>query len=91
VHARLASLFPLLLVSGWAYKGFGVQGIGGMGFLILRFEKLIRGRAAFVKLRISRPLFEDVSFDLAGWMTAELHGQEASLIEQRRRQLDCAA
>lgn len=91
MHAKIAALFPSLQISGWAYKGYGVQGIGGVGFYILRFEKNIRGRAGFVKLRLSQPSFERPDFDLAAWIVAELYGEEAKLIEQRRRQLDCAA
>jgi hypothetical protein len=91
IHARLGALFPLLQVSGWRYRGFGTQGIGGVPFYILLFDKPIRGRAAFVKLRLSQHSFNDPEFHLADWIAAELHEQEAILIEQRRRQLDCAA
>lgn len=92
VHGRICDLFPLFVVSGWCYRGFQPDEVGGVGVVVLlRFEKIIRGRTAYVEIQIGEMSFNNPLFDLRAFIIEQLHTEEAGLIRQREQQLDCVA
>jgi hypothetical protein len=92
VHGRICELFPLFIINGWRYRGFEPEEVGGVGVVvILRFEKSIRGRTAFIEIQISEFSFNSPQFRMRDFIVEQINAQEALLLIERQRQLDCAA
>lgn len=92
VHGRICEMFPMFFVSGWKYKGFEPDEMGGIGrVVILRFEKAIRGKVGYVEIQVSEFSFNNPAYDLKSFIIEQIRAQELALIERRQRELDCAA
>ena len=93
VHLRLCEHFPLLVVNGaWRYRGFDTEEVGGFGrVVILRFERDIRGRTAFIEVQITEWSFNNPLFDMRAFIIEKVSEEDRKLTEERTKQLDCAA
>lgn len=89
VHLRICDMFPAFIHNGWRYRGFEPDQVGGVGVVvILRFEKSIKGRTAFVEVQISEVSFNNPDFDMKRYVDEALREQEVLLVIEREAQLD---
>lgn len=91
VHGRVCEMFPLFVVNGWRYRGFKPEDAGEAGIVVvLRFEKPIGGREAYVNVQLGEPQFNDSPLKLRDVIVSQLQSHETMLHMQRAAQLECA-
>lgn len=79
IHSRVLFHFPAFHADGWLYRGFTRSEDREGRHVLFRFEKRIRGRLAYAKVKVLERNVPDMIFPLSDVVTNRLRAVEIEM------------